>query len=134
MYAFLESIKAIMLYSNRIIISISHPSSPSRGLDRKWGSLWIGFITRTRFWTSYRPMLWDSCNVRVMVSLNRQGHIVTECGKSRNITLRDYSASGPVLCHESTPCSGSSSTHKGEMKVAGLSLVSAPEGRLASST
>ena len=34
--------------------------------------------------------------VRVMVSLNRQGHIVTRYGKSRNITPHNCSASNSL--------------------------------------
>jgi hypothetical protein len=41
----------------------------------------------------YRQHENDNGYVRVMVSLNRQSHIVTEYGKSRNITLHDCSAS-----------------------------------------
>ena len=72
-----------------------------------------------------------------MVSLNRQGHIVTEYGKSRNITLRDYSASSPLSCVTSQHLAVSPAARdsiEGELKVAGLSLVSATEGHLASST
>jgi hypothetical protein len=61
------------------------------------------FIKKGRFITVDLPYLLqglgqylyenDSGYVRVMVSLNRQGHIVTGYGKSRNITLQDCSAS-----------------------------------------
>ena len=56
--------------------------------------------------------------VRVMVSLNRQSHIVTGYGKFRNITLHDHPASSP----------------KGELKAIVLVLVSTPKEHLASST
>ena len=39
--------------------------------------------------------------VRVMVSLNRQSHIVTGYGKFRNITLHDHPASNPKRRAES---------------------------------
>jgi len=72
-----------------------------------------------------------------MVSLNRQSHIVTKYGKSRNITLRDHSASSP-LPHATNqhlvvdPVARDNV--ESELGTAALPLVSAPEGRLASST
>ena len=93
MYASLQSIEGIMLFSNQIIVFISHPSSPSRGLTEN-GDAYELVLLGLGFGHPYR----DSCNVHVMVSLNRQGHIVTRYGKSRNITLRGYSASSPLSC------------------------------------
>jgi hypothetical protein len=66
-----------------------------------------------------------------MVSLNRQGHIVTEYGKSRNITLRDYSPSSPlsyVTNQHLAMDPAARDNVESEVKVAVLSLVSTPGG------
>ena len=72
-----------------------------------------------------------------MVSLNRQSHIVTKYGKSRNITLHEHSASSPLprVTNQHLavdPVAGDNVEN--ELEAAGLLLVSAPEGHLASST
>jgi len=79
----------------------------------------------------------ETTNVRVMVSLNRQGHIVTKYGKSRNITLHSCSASSPlprVTNQHPAADSAAWDNIESELNAAALSLVSAPKGRLASST
>ena len=72
-----------------------------------------------------------------MVSLNRQSHIVTKYGKSRNITLHDHSASSPlphVTNQHPAVDPVARDNVESELEAAALPLVSAPEGRLASST
>ena len=72
-----------------------------------------------------------------MVSLNRQSHIVTKYGKSRNMTLRDHSASSslPRVTNQHLAVDPAARNNvESELEAVALPLVSTPEGHLASST
>ena len=78
----------------------------------------------------YESLL-ESIHVRVMVSLNRQGHIVTRYGKFRNITLHSCSASSPLprVANQHLAVDPTARDNvESELKAAMLSLVSTPRG------
>lgn len=82
-------------------------------------------------------MIYKILHVCVMVSLNRQSHIVTRYGKSRNITPHGHSASSPlphVTNQHLTVDPVARNNVESELEAAALLLVSTPEGHLASST